>query len=267
MINIRKNNLWTLFVIIMILFANCYRATRDRNSIDDNTEFETISVAEKKETQNTSYNSMNNANALRILLPNNKGGNEEIYLENDFGNYAYDYNMNRVAVSYFNRDIKFDSLFRYNNSYDIDFFSSLNHGIYNNITTFSHWYFHNNIRKNVRNDIVTVDSFRFCVIEEHDQRLNRTLFISFSNYDIIIYLYVTMDKVDEIYSRIAAEAPDYFDIDLNESNPEYVIRWNTLDSIINFGTDLLNGNNRSKSVIEWYNETEEILRGLRIIYN
>ena len=207
---------------------------------------------------------MNNINITRIILPNNDGGREIIELNDDSGSYTYNFGQNRIYINYFKRNVKFDPIFMYQNAYDPDFFESLDRGINKEIIDFPHWYFNDNMRKQVINNVIIVDSFKFYAQEHTSQLLYRTLFISTENYNITLAINIPAENIKELYDMIVSEVPEYFIIDLNARHPDFIVMWRSSDSIVDFGNELINENHKSITATDWYRETERLINGLSI---
>jgi hypothetical protein len=130
----------------------------------------------------------------------------------------------------------------------------------------------NNGRKNIKNNVIFVDSFVFSAHEVENQQLSRSIFFSTNNYNIQITMFV---PDDELIKRAVEESPKYFrirtgseDIEYNEENKEKGVPiwdyYREIEATEQFGIDLIEGNHPSKLVNAWFLETEEILNGLKI---
>ena len=259
-------NIGVILFIVFSMFFSCKKISSDGNysNIENNTQ---INESVDYSIQNIEEinNPMNNLDISKIILKNNLGNDVIFKLNNDSGSHSYNFGMNKVGINYFKRDTYFDSAFLYEYGYDLDFFNSLDKGINDGISEFPHWYFHNNIRKEIINNIVLVDAFSFCGADDSIKKLARSIFITTNNYNIILVIRVTSDdEIKNIYNNIIFESPEYFIINFDTPYKEFAIMWNDINSIINFGNDLINLNHRSESATEWYNETENILRNLQI---
>jgi hypothetical protein len=242
-----------LFLCI-ILIISCNKIPTDKNTMN-------VGIDYNNAKNNPDYFSkpMNSINISKIILTDLLGNNEEFELNSDIGHYSKNFGKNQIIINYFRRDIEFDSLFMYEHGYDPSFFLEIDKGINDGISEFSHWYFHDNIRKQIINNIILVDSFSFCVNDGGTQLLDRSIFFSTKDHNIMINIFIASEDIlKEIYNRIVFEAPEYFTIDFNRP------WWKDSNSVVDFGTNLINGNHKSKSVIEWYIETDRILQSLKI---
>ena len=216
-------------------------------------------------TQNNLNYPMNDFYTSKIILSTILKNNIILELTNNYGSFHFDNGINEISVIYFRRNMEFDRLLMYDHNYDPNFFYSLDQGINNNILFFPHWNFHDNIRKNELNGIIFIDSFRFCAHEDTNQQLTRSIFFSTNNFNITIRIGIAEEKtLKEIFNYVINETPEYFSIDLETSSPNFIIRWKDGDSIVNFGSDLINGIHNSETAIDWYLKTEEILNSLYI---
>jgi len=245
-------NIFIFIIILTVLtfFICCEKINKSKINISEN---------------NNSNYVMNNENALRIILPNSKGGTEVIYLNKDYERNEYQYNNKNITVDYFKRDADFDDYFMYSHGYSTEYFDDINAGIQKGLNEFPSWYFIHNLRKLIINDIITVNGFQVSCAEGIERHLNSPMFISYNNYNIIIYIN-SEDRIEEmLYDRILKETPEYFIFDLNNIHEHYRIRWKNTESIEKFGNDIITGKHKSNTIMEWYEEIKIIQNGIRII--
>ena len=219
---------------------------------------------------------MNEINDPVIILPNKEGENYRFILDGEYGRFSYEYGMNRIVISYFRKGIVFDDDFNLLNDYCKERFLEIETSIANQFDIFPNYRgFNDKRRKNIKNNVVFFDSFRFTEFTLREQRLARDIFFTTNDYNIRI----KMSLPDEIMNIVMREAPNYFEI---VENPEElyatIITWDFSEENIEkgyifwrseapeqFGTDLLNNTNQSETAIAWFKETEEILNGLFLL--
>jgi hypothetical protein len=227
----------------------------------------------KELKQPIKYNPMNKID-IEFLILTNIDGNNKFKIAEKHGDYSCEYGMNKIYISFYNRNEDFDQDFQYFNFYFPDDYRKMELCIDNDVNIFPSIYFSTNQRKNMKNNITFVDAFMFCAHESQDQEIRRVIYFTTNNYDIeIIMLIPGSSGNNEIIRKIMTEAPQYFLLYKNDIKHDYngedprsnTVVWSFAnDGIEKFGKDLIIGKNPSKTLMQWYNETEKILEGLRI---
>ena len=244
-------------ILFFLLILSCKEKNELSDSLYENKEIILGDTQVKQET-NIEVKSpsipMNKYNFTELTIQN-----ENIILNGDFGKYNFNYGDNMIYIGYFNREKEFDRIFNYQHHYDPELFETLENDIQNEKTEFSHWFFYNNMRKKIINNIIVIEGFRFSEYEDSDQQLTRALFFSSANYNIVIQISLDYEVRRKYFDLIIHEVPEYFTIGWTNS-----FHWKNIESLLKFGSDLLNGINGSKIAMEWYIETEELIEGLSI---
>jgi hypothetical protein len=198
---------------------------------------------------------MNKIEAVAVILKEFNGNLVELKLNNDEGTYRYNYGINIVTINYWKKTAEFDARYQYDNRYYPDEYTQMENNIENGINDFNSVFFNQNIAKNEINDIIFVDSFCFAVFEAESIFLSRRIYLSTGNYNIRI----TIQGQNELNNKIIEEVPNYFRI-----GTAGLPAWNSRESRISFGNDLIDGIHSSETANIWYLETEEIINGIII---
>lgn len=227
----------------------------------------------KKLKQPIEYNPMNNID-IKFVVLTIIDGNNRFKVEDKYSTYSCEYGMNKILLSFYNKNEIFDDEFQHNNSYYPKRYREMELCIDYDINIFPSIYFSANQRKITKNNITFVDAFMFCAHESQDQEIWRVIYFTTNNYDIeIIILIPGSSYNNDLIKKIMIEAPQYFLLyknnipyDYNGEDPrENMVLWDYKnDAIEKFGEDLRIGINPSKTLMQWYNETEKILESLRI---
>lgn len=192
---------------------------------------------------------MNRIHAKSIMLADDTGNSIDIQLDGDTGNPSFTFGVNTVWVNFRKKTSGEEYM------YDPDDYISMERNIENGTDDFPNMYFSTNIRRNEKNGIVFVDSFTFSAFEAGDISLSRRVYLTTDDYNIEIVI----GGSDKLVIAFIKEVPQYFRHDGSD-----LLVWKTWDTIESFGNDLLNGTHESKTVNNWFAQTEKILDGLRL---
>jgi len=264
------------FVFLLIILISCRNGKTINNTpkvepIDKNVNQEILVEFDPQ----FKYNPMNKMDLNYIILPiiteNNK-----FMVKDKYGGYSCEYGMNEIYLSFYNKNETFDKGFQHNNYYYPEMYRKMEFCIdydIDDIDIFPSIYFSTNQRKNMKNNITFVDAFMFCAFESQDQEIRRVIYFTTNDYDIEIIMRIPGSGYNnDLIKKIMKEAPQYFllyknDVasDYNGEDPkENTVIWDSYNGPKKFGEDLRIGENPSKTLMQWYNETEEILESLRI---
>ena len=246
-----KGKLVFLFFVLPILFGLFFFL----NSIIAK---ENILTNQNKDNDKKNINiPMNNTNIKKILFKNINLF-EEIIIEGIKKDFTFIYKNNIVTITFYGKNNIFD------NPYDKHFMESID-GLENCIQdgneNFPIIYFNTNMRKNMKNDIIFIDSFVFSAWDNVDKWLRRIIYFSTNNYNVSIEIRLRDNNIQEnigIIKKIIEDDPQYF-----SSNDDNIF-WTNGNSLIKFGENILNGTHQSEIVKSWYNDTEYILNGIYI---
>ena len=219
----------------------------------------------------TKLTGMNKLRAMALIFEDFYGNPGNISLNENEGSYKYDYGLNTVTVDYWKKAMGFDADYQFNNRYYPDEYKQMEIKIETGVNDFNSIYFNQNIRRNKINDIVFVDSFCFSVFESESIFLSRRIYFSTNNYNIRI----TILGLTGLSNNMIEEAPHYFrirspgqdDVEYNAETKEtgWAV-WDYKNNAIQlFGDDLIAGRHESKTVNDWFIETEKILAGIKVI--
>jgi hypothetical protein len=229
----------------------------------------------KEMKQPIEYNPMNIIDIEYLILAN-IDGNNKFRIVDKYGSYSCEYGMNKIYISFYNRNEDFDEDFQYDKFYDSDDYREMELCIDNNANVFPSIYFSTNHRKNIKNNITFVDAFMFSAYESQDQEIWRVIYFTTNNYDINIIMRIPGSSYgNDIIKKIMAEAAQYFLLYKNNIKYDYngedpatkgnMVLWDYENNATErFGEDIINNKNPSKTLTQWYNETEKILEGLRL---
>jgi hypothetical protein len=196
---------------------------------------------------------MNNREFSQVIFP---WLNETVNLDGDFDYKNFTSGNYRIFIAFFDRNVDFDVFTEHEYSYPPEQFDIWENAIENNETEFPQWFFHSILRKRVTNNTTMVEGFMFSAYESVDMMLQRLLYISSANYNILIRVKGEMADFDSIIS----EVPEYFE-------PAWTgkgFQWKDRESTESFGRALINGNSMSKTATKWYSETEEMIESIII---
>jgi hypothetical protein len=215
---------------------------------------------------------MNIIDAIAITFSGNNEKLMEFELIENEGKYRFEYGYNTVFLDYWKKNVEFDARYQYDNKYYPEEYIRMEKNIENGANDFNPIFFNQNIRENEINGIIFVDSFCFSVFESESIFLSRRIYLSTNNYNIRI----TIMGSSELTKKAIEETPNYFrirtaggndDIEYNDTTREtgWVV-WDYInDAKIMFGNDLINGIHKSKTVNDWFLETEIILSGIEVL--
>jgi hypothetical protein len=200
-----------------------------------------------QESYNFQENIINNLENKIIFNIDNKI--EYVMLIGKTGNLFFNYGMNTITINYYKKNEQY--VFPHENHL-LDKLKEIEE---NNGKIFPLIYFNTNMRKNIINNIIFIDSFVFSPWDSGTKQLCRVIYIITKNYNIVIEIQANDYNVVKM---VIQESPEYFITQYN------IISWKDFTTIETFGNDLLNNNHQSKTVKDWYEETEYILNGLKM---
>ncbi|MCL2444027.1 MAG: SH3 domain-containing protein [Treponema sp.] len=216
------------------------------------------------------YNPMNRIDVEYIFLYDINGG-INLRFAGRGGSIFTDYGITRVSVSYNRNDGYEDEEEIYYSGYGPKYFRKMELCIENDVDVFPSIYFGTHQIKKIINGITLVDTFMFAAHESENQSVWRVLYLTTNKYDITIrFLIAGPDYDNELIKQIMREAPEYFKLNRNEiyngEDPKKNnVTWDYRNDAVNrFGNDLRNGIHPSKTLNQWYNDTNRVLAGLRI---
>jgi len=204
---------------------------------------------------------MNKATIRSLVI-----SNRTLNLDNQFGYTSFEDGIAAVEIVYLSRNMNIDA-----NANDRDTMETLaaiegykemerniEGAIDMNRIPFGSVY--SLMRKNTKNNIVFADTFRFA--NQQEPSINLARWTVFTTNDFFIS--VNFEAAGNIGAEWYKEAPDYF----TRADKGVILDWSTMatysfnDDLV--AKDILNRRHPSKTVMQWYDETEKILNSLRL---
>jgi hypothetical protein len=246
-----------LAIPILCIFLSCNAKTNK----------ETGSTQERAGIPDTPMNKMD----IGVLFLTTRDGTSRFRIEGDRGFYSSEYGMNDISISFTGREAGSDlsDFYRQIEMYADGNLDRVRFPLENDTTRINV-----NRRKNIKNDIIFVDSFVFGGVQDASPQLMRRVYFTTNNYFIAINISARMPLFDDLFwqGEIADKKIPYYEkADPKDLRPgsgvSFVFNGETVFYHINaerFGSDMVNRRHPTQEIIQWYDETERILGGLRI---
>jgi hypothetical protein len=256
----------TVFILILCIFWSCNTKTNR----------ETGSTQERAGSE---FNPMNKMD-IGVLFLRTSDGNSRFRIEGDQGSYRSEYGINTISISYISRETALALS-------QTDPFAKMEVDFYREIETYVdgdlervRFFSENdttrinvNRRKNIKNNIVFVDSFVFGGVQDASPQLMRRIYFTTNHYFFGITITDRMLVYDDAFWQreiLDKRIPYYEKAETRDlrrgQGVSFVFNGEREFYNINaerFGSDIINRRHPTQEIMQWYDETERILGDLR----
>ena len=224
----------------------------------------------KKINKETGNDSPMNKMDIGLLFLTTRDGNSRFKIEGDQGGYSSEYGMNDISISFTARDAGSD-LSDFYRQIEIHVDGNLDRvkfPLENDTTKINV-----NKRKNIKNNVIFADSFVFGGVQDASPQLMRRIYFTTNNYFIAITISARMPLFDDLFWQreiVDKKIPYYEKAEPKDLRPgsgvSFVFNGESVFYTINaerLGGDIINRRHPTQEIMQWYDETERILDGLR----
>ena len=283
-------NVWgkAAFILTLCIFVSCNNAKTNNETGGAQERADVTAVSgtpvEQYDGRNEpaavpGYNPMNKMD-IGFLFLRTSDGNSRFRIEGGQGFYSSEYGMNVISISYISREAA--SALSQTDPFvkmDVDFYQQIETYVDGDLDMVRFPFesdtarINVNRRKNIKNNIVFVDSFVFGGVHDASPQLMRRIYFTTNNYFIAITMSARMSMFDDAFWQreiVDKRIPYYERVEPNGLRPgrgvSFVFNGETVYYNINaerFGSDIINRRHPTQEIMQWYDETERILGDLR----